>query len=74
MKEVKAPVLPYEPALPKSYSPKIGMIACGGISAFHLGAYKAAGYEVVALCDLIESRAKERQEAFYPDAAVYTDY
>lgn len=74
MKEIEAPVLPYEPRLPRDYSPKIGMIACGGISPFHLEAYKTAGYEVAALCDLIESKAKERQKAFYPDAAVYTDY
>lgn len=69
-----APELPYLPRDPKTYRPNIGLIACGGITASHLKAYKTAGYNVVALCDLIEERARKRQEEFFPDAIVTTDY
>src|SRR5579871_386251 len=71
---IAAPELPYKPRDPQHYRPKIGMIACGGITENHLRAYRNAGYEVVALCDLIEERAVKRQREFYPDAAVTTDY
>ncbi len=73
-REFAAPALPYLPRDPKAYRPKIGLIACGGITQTHLKAYKKAGYNVVALCDLVEERARKRQQEFYPDADVYTDY
>ena len=69
-----APELPYRPRDPEGYRPNIGMIACGGITESHLTAYTKAGYPVVALCDLIEERAKKRQAQFYPRASVTTDY
>jgi predicted dehydrogenase len=73
-KTVKAPELPYLPRDPKRYSPNIALIACGGITAYHLKAYQSAGYNVVALCDCDAAKAKNRQKEFYPDATVYTDY
>ena len=73
-REIPAPELPYQPRDPKEYRPKIGMIACGGITHHHLTAYKAAGYDVAILCDLNEERARRRQAEFYPDAAITTDY
>ena len=72
-REVAAPDLPYQPRDPVSYRPAIGLIGCGGISAHHLTAYKAAGYRVVAFCDLVRSRAEGRAAEFYPGAATYTD-
>lgn len=51
----------------------IAVIGCGGISSMHLAAYRAAGYRVVVLCDLIESRAVARRDEFFPDADVTTD-
>lgn len=72
--QVAAPSLPYQPRDPKSYRPNIGMIATGGITQAHLDAYTKAGYQVTALCDLIESRAKARQKEFYPKATVTTDF
>ncbi len=71
---ISAPEMPYQPRDPAKYRPAIGLIACGGITESHLTAYSRAGYNVVALCDLIEERAVTRQKQFYPDAIVTTDY
>ncbi|HEV8291995.1 MAG TPA: Gfo/Idh/MocA family oxidoreductase, partial [Tepidisphaeraceae bacterium] len=71
---IKAPDLPYRPRDPKKYRPAIGLIACGGITEQHLKAYKAAGYNVVALCDADGAKAEKRREEFYPRARVYSDY
>ncbi|HKD36074.1 MAG TPA: Gfo/Idh/MocA family oxidoreductase [Pirellulales bacterium] len=69
-----APKLPYQPRDPKHYKPGIGFIGCGGISETHLRAYRAAGYRVVALCDLKEPKAERRRKEFFPKAALYVDY
>jgi predicted dehydrogenase len=63
----------YQPQNPVKYRPHIALIGCGGITKSHLTAYKAAGYNVVALCDIDENRARERQQEFYPDAQIYTN-
>jgi predicted dehydrogenase len=68
------PEVPYKPRDPKDYRPKIGLIGCGGITKTHLSAYKTAGYKVVALCDAVEAKARDRQREFYPEAAIFTDY
>ncbi len=73
-REMVAPELEYLPRDPRQYRPAIGVIGCGGISAHHLAAYQRAGYRVVALCDVQEERARERQAAYFPTAAVYTNY
>jgi predicted dehydrogenase len=72
--EVPAPQLPYAPADPVRYRPRIGLVGCGGISVQHLRAYRAAGYDVAALCDLDESKAQAMREKYYPQAAVFSDY
>ena len=72
--QIAAPDLPYQPRNPKTYNPPIGLIGCGGISSQHLNAYKLAGFNVVALCDRNEHKARERQQQFFPDAFVTTDY
>ena len=38
--EIDAPEVDYRPAMPRSYRPKIAMIGTGGISEFHLKAYR----------------------------------
>lgn len=70
----EAPKIPYAPRDPKKYRPKIGIIGCGGISRTHLTAYQKAGYNVVAFCDLIEDRARERRDTFFPKGEIYTDF
>lgn len=74
LREFAAPNLPYEPPRPKTYRPKIGLIGCGGITASHLDAYRTAGWDVVALCDLNRDAAEARRKEFYPKAEVFTDY
>jgi predicted dehydrogenase len=63
--------VPYLPRDVAGFSPRIGMIGCGGISGMHLAAYRAAGYQVVALCDIVLARAEARRDEFYPSADVY---
>ncbi|EAQ77958.1 Gfo/Idh/MocA family protein [Blastopirellula marina] len=70
---VAAPDLPYRPQDPQSYHPGIGLIGCGGITKDHLRAYRAAGYRVLALCDLNLENAERRRAEYYPDADVYQD-
>jgi predicted dehydrogenase len=72
-KRLAALTFPYRPANPKTYKPKIGLLGCGGITETHLTAYRAAGYNVVALCDKIVERAEKRRATFFPDAHIYTD-
>ena len=69
-----APDVPYRPRDPESYDPGIGLVGCGDITDHHLAAYRDAGYDVRALCDIDESAAVERRREFYPDADVYTDH
>ncbi len=72
--ERAAPVLAYLPPRPRAYRPKIGVIGCGGISEYHLRAYRAMGLEVVALCDRDMARAEKRRAEFYPAAIVTDDW
>src|SRR3954462_6052569 len=71
---IAAPAVAYPPEDPKRYRPRIGLIGCGGITEYHLRAYKAAGYDVAALCDRTIAKARRRQREFYPAATVYADY
>ena len=64
----------YLPTDPASLATRIAIIGGGGISEFHLAAYRAAGYDVVALCDIVEARAIERRDEYFPEADVYTDH
>ena len=65
-----APVLPYQPRDAVHFSPRIGLIGCGGISSTHFKAYQQAGYNVVALCDKNLEKAAHRREPFFPNAKV----
>ena len=71
---IEAPLLPYQPRNPKAYNPAIGVIGCGGIAVQHLNGYRHAGFRVTALCDHTESKARDYQEKFYPDAMITTEY
>ncbi|MFK7847563.1 MAG: Gfo/Idh/MocA family protein [Rhodothermales bacterium] len=72
--QISAPELNYLPPVPKAYRPQIGLIGCGGISAYHLEAYKTLGFDVVAFCDRNEERAIAHRDTYNPDGVVYTDY
>jgi len=73
-REIPAPELAYAPPTPRSYRPRLGLIGCGGITASHLAAYREAGWEVAAFCDVDEARARARRDAFNPTASVFTDH
>ncbi len=56
---------------------RIGIVGCGGIAnGKHLPAIKKNGnFEIVAFCDIIESKAEEAKKNYgTDDARVYTDY
>lgn len=68
-----APQLNYQPRDPKSYHPGIALVGCGGITKWHLTAYRGARYQVVALCDVHLPNATSKRDEFYPDAVVTDD-
>jgi predicted dehydrogenase len=72
-REVVAPELNYLPPRPVSVH-RIGVIGCGGIAGEQVKAYHAAGWRVVAFCDLDEARARGLRDRYYPEAFVTTDY
>lgn len=55
---------------------RVGIIGIGGIfKGSHIGEYlEDDRLEVVALCDIIEERATEIRDKYFPNAAVYTDF
>ncbi|MBI1318049.1 MAG: gfo/Idh/MocA family oxidoreductase [Candidatus Hydrogenedens sp.] len=73
--EIPAPILKYRPPQPQHPgNHKIGLIGCGGITAYHLAAYRRMGLEVAAMADVNRAAAEARRDEFYPEAAVYDDY
>jgi predicted dehydrogenase len=73
-RSIAAPDLDFRPARTAGYNPGIAVVGCGGISEFHLKAYRAAGYRVVALVDRHPEKLAARRDAFFPDATVHEDY
>src|ERR1700754_3951421 len=74
MPSVTLPALPYLPRSPRNYSPGIALVGCGGITKYHLEAYAAAKFRVVALCDVVREAAERRRDEYFPEAKVFTDY
>lgn len=68
--EMPLPEVDYRPPSPRSYRPRIALIGAGGISASHLDAYRAAGWDVATICSRTLSRAEARAAEYYPDARV----
>ena len=66
--------LDFRPPTLGGYRPKVGLIGCGGITGYHLDAYKNAGLQVVALCDLDPEKAKDRAKTYYPEAKILTNH
>ena len=61
-------MLPYQPPRPRKYNPPIALIGCGGVSTYHLAAYRQMKLNVVALCDRHLDRAEARRKEFFPKA------
>lgn len=72
MHPIAAPLLAYEPPMPKN-RPPIALIGCGGVSVYHLAAYREMKLNVVALCDRHFDRADERRREFFPTARACVD-
>ena len=72
--EVAAPTLPYQPPMPRSYRPRIGIIGAGGIVSAHLDAYRIAGWEVAAICNRTRAKAEVAAHDFAPLARVTDAY
>lgn len=54
---------------------RYAVIGCGRISPNHIAAALENGLEIVALCDIVESAAKEKAERFGLEGVrIYTDY
>jgi predicted dehydrogenase len=70
--ELAPPELDYLPPRPKSYQPRIGLIGAGGISEYHLRAYRKMGWDVAAICDRSVGKAEQRALDFFPEAKVTT--
>lgn len=65
---IAAPVLAYEPPMPKDRLIPIGLIGAGGISAAHLDAYRQYGLNVVGICDRSIDKAILRRDEYFPAA------
>jgi predicted dehydrogenase len=72
--EVLAPDLPYQPPMPRSFRPRIGVIGAGGIVSAHLDAYRSAGWDVAAICNRSIEKARVKAAEFAPDARVTESY
>lgn len=68
--QIPAPDVAYRPPHPTSYSPKIGVIGTGGISASHLDAYRTAGWQVAALWNRTRAKAEAKAAEHCPGARI----
>jgi predicted dehydrogenase len=72
--EIPAPRLDYRPPRPKDYAPRIALVGAGGIAGAHLDAYRAAGFDVAAICSRSLASATRRRDEFFPEAQATTDF
>ncbi len=72
--EVPAPELDYRPPRPRAYRPRIALVGAGGIAGAHLDAYRAAGFDVAAICSRSQDSAVRRRDEFFPEAQATTDF
>jgi predicted dehydrogenase len=72
--KISNPSIQYLPSKPKNYNPKIALIGTGGISEYHLKAYKKYGFQVTALANRTLEKAKTLRDKYFPDASVYEDF
>lgn len=71
---VAAPDLPYQPPRPRRASPGIALVGAGGISAAHLDAYRAAGFDVRLIQSRTLAKAVARRDEFFPRADATDDF
>jgi predicted dehydrogenase len=71
--EIAAPELPYQPSMPRDRNARIALVGAGGISAAHLDAYRAAGFNVTVIANRTLSKAEARRAEYFPDAEAADD-
>jgi len=71
---IEVPDLDYRPARLESPAPKIGLIGAGGITEYHLRAYRKLGLEVTAIADPDLAKAEARRDEFFPEAAAHASH
>lgn len=49
----------------------IGLVGCGWIGGLQLAAYRASGFEVVAICDRTLEKAVRYRDEYFPEAGAY---
>lgn len=72
--EISAPEVAYQPPMPKTLQPRIGVIGTGGISGSHLDAYRDSGWEVAALWNRTPAKAEAKAAEYCPNARVEEDW
>lgn len=68
------PELDYRPPTPRAYRPRIGLMGAGGITEYHLKAYRKMGLDVAAICDPTLAKAESRRDEFFPDAEAFDSH
>ncbi|QDT12109.1 Gfo/Idh/MocA family protein [Planctomycetes bacterium K23_9] len=71
---IAPPSIDYLPKMPTTYRPKIGLIGAGGVSEFHLKAYRECGFDVAVIADRNIEKAQARRDEFFPQADAVNDY
>ena len=71
--EVAAPDLPYQPPMPRDRGARIALVGAGRISAGHLDAYRAAGFDVAVIASPTLANAVHRRDEYFPDAEATDD-
>ena len=73
-KQIDSPAIDYRPPRPKNLRGNIGLIGAGGISEYHLKAYRDCGFNVVAIASRTRENAERRRDEFFPSADVHDHY
>ena len=72
--KIDVPDVSYRPPVPVHYRPQIGIIGTGRISASHLDAYRAAGWDVAGIWNRTRAKAEAKAAEYCPSARIAEDW
>lgn len=52
---------------------RVGVLGCGWVAGLQLDTYRRCGVQVVALCDVDETKARRLRDEYFPEAVTYSD-